>query len=246
MRKFLVSILLVLFASSYSYADNLYWFSAAGIKKPASKIADLYNKHHQNKVILLAGGTGQMLSQMIISKKGDIYTPVDSKFLKMAQNKGIVEKKVKLLKLTPVFGVSKNGKSKIKTFNDLEKGNVKIALGNSKTMALGKTSNYMLSKLPEKMRNNIEKNTVVRAINITQIVNYIKTNSVDAGIIFDSIAVSNNMTYIAIPKEYNQSKSGYVALINYSKNKKAARELFNFILNHKNIYKKYGFQVVNR
>ncbi len=244
MKKVILFFLVIFFCSHYAYSDNLYWFSAAGIKKPSAKIVDLYNKTHTDKVVLIAGGTGQILSQMIISKKGDIYTPIDSKFLDTAVKKNVIIDYVKIMKLTPVFGVCKEKGNLIKTFNDLAKKGVRIAVGNPKTMSLGKTSRYILSRLPNNIRHKIKNNVVVSAINISQIVNYVKTGSVDTGILFDAVAKTNDIDYIKIPEKYNQIKYGYVALVKFSKNKKRAKELFNFILSHKYIYKQYGFSMV--
>ncbi len=245
MKKIVIILMLISLLHSVAVADQLYWFCAAAVKKPSLKIVKLYNKTHKNRVFLIAGGTGQILQQMILSKKGDIYTSMDTKFFNQAKNKGIITKYTEFLKLIPVFGLSKIGEKKIHRFMDIFNPGIKIAGGNSKTMALGKTYSLILKKLPKKLSLKLKKNTVVYAINISQIINYLRMSNVDAGIVFKAVAKMNNLRFILIPKKYNQIKTGYVAEVIYGKNKKAKAQLYRFILNHLYIYKQYGFTLLN-
>ncbi len=242
--RYLLLLLMSVFVFSFnSYAYTLFWFTGAAVKKPSQKIAEMFNKTHSDKVVVIAGGTGQILQQMILSKKGDIYGCLDPKFFRMAQKKGLVESYVKFIKLIPVFGVSKEAEKRIRSFNDILKKGIKIAAGNPKTMALGKTYLYILNKLPENMRQKLKNNVTIEAINISQIVNYIKMNSVDAGLIFAAVAKINNIQYVSIPKQYNKIKTGYLAEMKFGKNQKAKNRLLNFILKHLNVYKQYGYKI---
>ncbi len=174
-KVFMVFSIILLF-SQLSFSTQLYWFCAAAVKQPSKEIAKLFNKsHRENKVVLIPGGTGQVLQQMILAKKGDIYTCLDEKFFRQAIKKGVVEKFSKVFELIPVFGLSQKGKGKIKKFWDLFKERMRIAGGNSKTMALGKTYALILKKLPEGLSKKLKKNTVVYAINISQVLNYLLT-----------------------------------------------------------------------
>lgn len=244
MKKMIFFTAIFMLFFNLSNAATLYWFCASAVKKPSEKIASMFNKTHKDKVSLITGGTGQILEQMILSNKGDVYACMDSKFFKMAKSKKITSGYIKFLKLTPVFGVSSQAKEKIKGFNDIFKKGVKIAAGNPRTMALGKTYLYILKKLPKKMENNLKKNVEVEAINISQIVNYIKMNSADAGILFKAVAKVNKIKYIRIPEQYNRIKTGYLIKMKFTSNKKLQNELFNFIIKHLDVYEQYGFEVI--
>ncbi len=246
MRYIALVIFMVAYLSCGLQAHTLYWFTGAAVKKPTEEIAKLFNKTHKDKVIVIAGGTGQVLQQMILSKKGDIYGCMDEKFFKLAESKGLVVRYRRFLRLTPVFGVAERAIGKIKGFPDLLKNGVKIAAGNPKTMALGKTYLYILSKMPEKEREELKKNVIIEAINISQIVNYIKMNTVDAGLLFGATARVNRIKYISIPGRYNRIKTAYLVEMVFDKNRKIRDELFNFILKHLNIYKKYGYRVIGQ
>ncbi len=247
MRYFLIVCAIIFSFSFSSFSYTLYWFTGAGIKKPAQKIAALYNETHKNRVVVIAGGSGQVLNEMIEAKKGDIYTLVDSIFLKKAQTHGIVVKYKKFLKLTPVFVVSKSKEKKLKNFYDLAKNGVKIAGGNPKAMSLGKAFNEIMKKLPKELSDKMNRNVKVRCLNVFQIVGYVKKGSVDAGIVLDKALIAKTgLRYLNIPKQYNVNRYGYLTLVSYSKHKKEALELFNFIWKHRDVYLKYGFEVVNK
>ncbi len=246
MKKILFFLVLFLLPFS-SNAGMLYWFSASAVKKPSREIVSMFNAaHKKDKVFLITGGTGQLLERMILSKSGDMYSCMDSKFFHIAQSKGIVKRYIKFLKLTPVFGVSQRSYDKVKIFDDLFKKDIKLAVGNPKTMALGKTYLYILNKLPKNKQAKLKSNVIVKAINISQIVNYIKTDSVDAGLLFKSVANVNHIGFVQIPKQYNHIKTGYLVEMSFAENKKASDKLFEFIKNHLNVFRKYGFEVIYR
>ena len=244
-KKIFMIFLIMLLLNQISFSAQLYWFCAAAVKQPSKEIEKLFNETHpKDKVILIPGGTGQVLQQMILAKKGDIYTCLDEKFFRQAERKGIVERFSKVFKLIPVFGLSEKGRKRIKSFGDLFKKGIRIAGGNPKTMALGKTYELILKKLPRTLSNRLKENTAVYAINVSQIVNYLKMSAVDAGIIFRSLAKVNDFKFIEIPFKYNQIKTGYIVEITYGRNSKLKEELYRFILNHLFVYKKYGFTII--
>lgn len=244
-KVFLFFLVTVLVFSTDSKAFTLYWFTGAGIKKPAEQIARMYNKIHKNKVEIISGGSGTVLNEMLQSKKGDVYTLVDFLFLKKAIKHGIVVKHRKILKLTPVFAINKKDIGKIKTVADLSRNGVRIAGGNPKTFCLGLTFKEILRKMPAELSEKIRKNIVVECMNVLQIIGYIKSGATDAGIVLDKALIrSAHLPYITIPKKYNVHRYGFIALISYSRHPKAARTLYKFILNHLCVYKKFGFKVL--
>ena len=58
-------------------AASLTVFCAAGIKKPVEEIAAAYQKETGTEVRLQYGGTGTLLSQLKITKQGDLFIAAD-------------------------------------------------------------------------------------------------------------------------------------------------------------------------
>ena len=241
--KITIGLLLSL-TTSILYAEDIYWYVGAGLKEPAKEIISKYNKTHNDEAILILGGSGQLYQKIIMSKKGDLFTPGGEKYYKIALKEGVIYKGEKLLVNTPVFGIAKRASNKINSFKDLLKPGVKIVLGNSKTMELGDAFEKMSKKMPNYMLEALRKNTILEALNQPQIINYIRTSVVDAGILFEADANMYNIKYVKIPRKYSVDVIAYIALIKYSKNKELAQSFLDYIRKNINIFSKYGYNVV--
>lgn len=242
--KFFLSLFLCLFAFN-AYAEKIYWYLAASMTKPGKAIVKQYNETHEDEVVLIPGGSGQILNKIILSKKGDLYASANEKYYKKASSENVVFYGEKLLVQTPVFGVSKKAETRITGFDDLLKPGVKIALGNPDTMAIGKTYQMKIEpKMPEKVADKIKSNTIINPTNVSQTTNYVLSSTVDAGLMFDSGARLNNLKYVKIPDAYNIRVTAYISLVKYSKNKESAKSFLEYVRRNSQIFEEYGYNVV--
>lgn len=242
--KVLLSLFLCLFAFK-AYAETIYWYLGAAMTKPGKAIVEQYNKTHDDEVILILGGSGELLNKIILSKKADIYTPANEKYYKKALSENVIFEGEKLLVQTPVFGISERAESKITSFDDLLKPGIKIALGNPDTMALGKTYQMEIEpKIPKGTADQIRANIVINPVNISQTINYVLSSTVDAGLMFDSVAKLNNLKYVEIPDEYNTTLTAYISLVTYSKNKELAKSFVEYVRRNLHVFEEYGYSVV--
>jgi molybdate transport system substrate-binding protein len=250
MIKILFSIFFIFFSFNLFAAQKntqIYWYLASSMTKPGKEIVDKFNKNSKDiKVNLITGGSGQLLSKILLSKKADIYTPASVSFMKKAEKDNVVEKSFLMLKQTPVFAISPKTNKKINRFEDLYNKEIRIAFGKENTMALGKLYKNIENKMDKNTQKKLRDNMVVKAINISQIVNYLKTNTVDAGILFDSTAKANNLKYIEIPKKFKVEAKVNTLLLNTSKNKQASEDFIKFIFENKRIFEKYGFNFIGK
>ncbi|NQU65985.1 MAG: substrate-binding domain-containing protein [SAR324 cluster bacterium] len=226
-------------------AKDLYWYLASSMVKPGK---DIVAKYHQkqtlSRIFLIIGGSGQLLSKIELAGQGDIYTPASVSFLDRAREKGLVRTERLLLYQTPVFGVSQSGRAKIKTFNDLLRPGIQLALGNPKTMALGATYLQVEEKMGRQLSGQIRANSRLEAINISQIVNYLLSDVVDAGLISDTVARANQLYQVDIPEKFVTRSAAFIIRLACSTAEEAELERFEtFILNQHLIFNKYGFQL---
>jgi molybdate transport system substrate-binding protein len=211
------------------------------MSKPGKEIVDKYNKTHESsKIYLTLASSSMLLSKILVSEKGDLYTPGSEYFLEKAEKLGLIKSSRPLLKQTPVIGLSKSGIKKIHNFNDLVSPDIKIALGNPKLTVLGKTFLKMKTKMKPDFVKLLEQNTVVEGINAHQIANYILSDTVDAGMIFDTVAKANNIPYIEIPPQINTTSQAYMVTL---KNSKEVQDFINFVYLQKQIFQKYGYEL---
>ncbi len=205
MKKTVSLILIICIGfSSKCLAEELIWYVASSMLTPAKKVTELFNQQYKtHRVLLITGGSGQLLSKIRLSKKGDIYSPASRHYLEESKKKGLSKKHTVFLIQTPVFGLSKNGVQKISSFSDLVSPGIKISVGNPQTMALGRLYLKIEDKMSSETKKGIRNNTTVKALNVAQIANYLKRNIIDAGTIFNTVAVAYKIPYIEFPKDVN-------------------------------------------
>ena len=66
-------------------------YCAAGMKQPVEHIAHQYEKETGARIELQFGGTGTLLSQLRIAKKGDLFIAADEDSFEEAKKLGVIE-----------------------------------------------------------------------------------------------------------------------------------------------------------
>jgi molybdate transport system substrate-binding protein len=240
----LLSTFLLMTSISWA-AEDVYWYLGAAMKKPAKEIVDKFNQENKSfQVVLVLSGSGQLLSKISASQSGDIYTPGSEFFLHKAQELGIVKKYRKFLVHYPVFGVSNPS---LKTLTDLAEPGVRIALGNTKAMAMGKVYLRIEKKMDPKIAAGIRRNKVVEALNAPQIIGYLRQDVVDAGILPDATARVQGIPYIEIPAQWNIAERAYFIRLTYTArdNEKSVDIFERYLYNHLSIFTKHGYHIDN-
>ena len=87
---------------------------------------------------------------------------------------------------------------------------------------------------------------IVSALNILQIVNYLKTGTVDAGTIFEATALSHRLDYVKIPAQFNIPSTAHLIRLTFPVDNEAAVARFEvFILKQHAIFKRHGFKLLS-
>jgi molybdate transport system substrate-binding protein len=240
---FLLTVTLFACTSTFSYATELYWYLGASMTKPGQEITKLFNKGNPAfSVVLITGGSGQLLSKISAAGKGDLYTPAGLHYVKKTEKLGLLKNYSRLIDQTPVFALSASGQKKIHTWDDLTTPGVRIGLGNPATMALGRSYLKIQKKMGPELATTFKQNMVVETMNVSQVINYLKTDIIDAGIAFDSTAKANQLQYIKIPQKYNHVETAPLITLTNETNSDNTEYFIQFIRNHLDIFIKYGFQ----
>lgn len=229
-----------------SYGRDIYWYAAVVASKPAVEIVEAFNKNSEkDKIILITGGSGQLLNKIILSKKCDIYSPASTAYAgKAVESINYIPQK--MLKHKVAFGISPKASDKINSFEDLFKKGVKVAIGNPDTMAVGKIFyEKILPKFSGEMKDAIISNKIIDPVNISQTVNYLKANSVDVGVLFNSIARANNLKYIDMPEEYAFTAYYHIGVTKFSEDLDNTLKVIDFIKSQRDIFEKYGFEMAD-
>jgi molybdate transport system substrate-binding protein len=142
-----------------------------------------------------------------------------------------------------VLIVPKGNPLGLKGFNDLTGSSVKkIAIGDPASVPAGTYAQQAFTELG--LLNTIRSKFVLGA-NATQVLQYVDSGNVDAGVVYSTDALSDsNVAVVATgPADVNAGIVYPVALINTSKNEDAAKDYENYLFSQdaKTIFQKYGF-----
>ncbi|QEK13061.1 molybdate ABC transporter substrate-binding protein [Crassaminicella thermophila] len=221
-------------------------YSGAGLRKPMDELGKIFKEKYNIEVQYTYGGSAQILSQIELSRKGDVFIPGSSFYYEEADKKGLVGERYNVAYHIPVLVVPKNNPAEIKSIKDLGKEDVKVVLGDEKACAIGKVSRKILEK--EHLYEKVSKNKVASTATVNELLVYISMKQADATIMWeDNLNDAEDVKIIEIPKEKNIIKTIPISTIRNSLNKDLAQEFVDFVVSHKgkNIFEKYGFQIID-
>jgi len=120
-------------------AGEILVFAGAASKPPTEEATRAFEKKTGIKVNITFGGSGFVLSQMTLAKKGDIYFPGSSDYMELAKQKGLVfpETEQHVVYLVPAINVQKGNPKGIKTLRDLTRPGVRVAIANPDGVCVG-------------------------------------------------------------------------------------------------------------
>jgi len=122
-----------------SFAEELLVFAGAASKPPTEEAGRVFEKRTGVKVNLTFGGSGFVLSQMELGKKGDIYFPGSSDFMEVAKRKGLVfpESEKTVVYVVPAINVVAGNPKAVKSLHDLAKPGLRVAIANPEGVCVG-------------------------------------------------------------------------------------------------------------
>ena len=136
---FCVSIIIFFAIVPASFGKELFIFAGAASKPPTEEAAIAFEKKTGVKINLTFGGSGFVLSQMMLGKMGDIYFPGSSDFMEIAKQKGLVfsESERNVVYLVPAINVQKGNPKRIRSLRDLAKPGLRVVIANPESVCVG-------------------------------------------------------------------------------------------------------------
>ncbi|KQL53928.1 molybdenum ABC transporter substrate-binding protein [Heyndrickxia shackletonii] len=219
--------------------------AAASLQDALTDIkADFENVHPNITLNFNFGASGALQQQISQGAPVDLFfSAAKDKFQKLVQD-GLIEKKngTNLVGNDLVLVVPKGSKKGIKTFEDLTKVD-KLALGTPESVPAGQYGKETLDKL------NVWKaleGKVVYAKDVRQVLTYVETNNVDAGIVYKTDALTSQKVEIAATANDNTHEPIIypVGVIKNSTHLKEAQLFYKYLRNDKSkkTLEKYGFK----
>ena len=219
--------------------------AAASLKDAMDVIQNTYQEEHPEVTLKFNfGGSGSLQQQISQGAPVDLFfSAAEDKFDVLVEQGNIAkEDGVDLLGNSLVLVVPKE-KQSIKGFEDLAKTEIdKISIGTPETVPAGKYAKESLKKTD--LWKDVE-SKVVYAKDVRQVLSYVETGNVSAGIVYSTDAlVSDKVNIVATADSETHTPIIYpVGIIKDSKNYEEAKEFYSYLQSDDalKVFQKYGF-----
>ena len=227
---------------------NLTISAAASLQNVMDKIAKKYQDKQPNITINYHfNASGALAQQIEQGAPVDIFISAAPKQMNALEIKGLLltDTRQEFLKNQVVLIAPKDGNN-ISNFKDLSDDRFKkIVIGKPESVPVGEYSKEVLTslKLYDKLKDKL-----VFAKDVRQVLSYVETGNVDAGIVYQTDAkLSDKIKVIATAPETSHSPIIYpIAVLKDSKSTEAAKMFVQFLFSDeaKVVFEKYGFTMV--
>ena len=162
-------------------------FAAAVTKPVMEEAAKAFEATTGVRVDLVSGGSGTLVSQMKIAKRGDIFIAASPDYMETAVRDGVVDPGSKriLAYLIPVIIVQSGNPKGITGLEDLTRPGISLAIGNPETVAIGLYAYEILEK--NGLVQGVAPNVVTLAPDVTALETLVAMKKVDAIIGWDVV-----------------------------------------------------------
>ena len=225
------------------FSADLLLFAGAGMRQPTDHLVKVFQEETGHRVRVNYGGSGQLLSSILASGQGDLFMPGAFFYIQKLEKIGRVSSQQKLVAHTPVVGVNIHKAGLIRTFDDLAKPGLRLAMGDPKAMAFGRVARKILSRSP--LEEVILNNVVVYGATVKQLALYVAEGDVDAAIIgrADAFQFKDRIQMVKIPSRYFHPETIAIAVLKGSKYPKVAMRFCHFLASKRGmgVFKEFGF-----
>jgi molybdate transport system substrate-binding protein len=218
--------------------------AAASLQDALNEIKADFEKEHQGiKINYNFGSSGALQQQITQGAPVDLFFSAAEDQFKQLVDGGLIDKDkgVPLVGNELVLVIPKDSNKGIKSFADITKAN-KVSLGIPESVPAGKYAKQTLEKL--NVWEDIEPNTVF-AKDVRQVLTYVETGNVDAGIIYKTDALSSKKVELVATAEDNSHEAIIypVGIIKETAHPKEAQVFFEYLQTEKalEVLKRYGF-----
>jgi molybdate transport system substrate-binding protein len=248
---FFVQVAFIFMAAQNAYAPakGLMIFAGAASKPATEEVTKIFRERTGIPVDTVFGGSGFVLSQMKLARKGDLYFPGSSDFMELAKKEALVfsETEKKIVYLLPAINVQKGNPKGIHTLKDLTKDGIRVAIANPEMVCVGTYAVEIIERnLTSSEKEKFKRNLVNYTESCEKTANAISLKAVDAVLgwgVFQYWDPKRIETIYLKPEEI--LRIGYIpiAISQFTKDKILAQKFIDFLVSPggKTIFKKYHY-----
>ncbi|MDI6755566.1 MAG: molybdate ABC transporter substrate-binding protein [Thermodesulfobacteriota bacterium] len=230
-------------------AESLLVFAGAASKPPAEAVARIFSQQNNLPVKVTFGGSGFVLSQMKLSRRGDVFFPGSSDFMEKAKRENLIfpETEKIVAYLVPAINVQRGNPRNIRSLKDLLKPGLRLAIADPESVCVGTYAVEVIEKnLQPAEKEKFRKNLVNTVESCEKTANVISLKGVDAVIgweVFTHWDAGRIETIFLKPEEV--PRIGYipVAVSRFTRNFTLAKQFVDFLVSppSQSVFRKYGY-----
>jgi len=223
-------------------------FAGAASKPATEEAAQVFEQKTGIRVLLHFGGSGKMLADMKLTRKGDIYFPGSSDFMELAKKEGLVQSQTeeRLVYVIPAINVPRGNPAAILSLKDLARPGLRVGIARPDTVCVGLYAVEILEK--NGMAALVKPNIRVHAESCERVAQLAALGMVDAVLgwsVFSNWNPDKIETIMLKPQEI--PRIGYIpiALSSVCRNPVAAGQFIAFLKSDagRAILQKWGYLV---
>jgi molybdate transport system substrate-binding protein len=221
-------------------------FCGSASKPAMEEAARAFEEKTGIEVYLNFSGSGTVLSQMKISKSGDLYIPGSPDYMLLAEKDGIVDpESVKIVAyLVPAILVQHGNPRNIQSLSDLAKPGIEVGVGNPEAVCVGLYAYEILEY--NNLLAEVGANIVTHAESCSKTASLVALKSVDAILGWRVFSEWNPDTTDVVYLEPGQiPRLAYIpgAVSNYTQDEESAQKFLDFLLSSEGqeIFGKWGY-----
>ena len=244
-----IAILFVISLHTQSASAKLLLFAGAASKPATEEVVKAFHEKFRIPADVIFGGSGFVLSQMKLSRRGDIYFPGSSDFMEVAKREGLVypESEKIVVYLVPAINVQKGNPKRISSLKDLTKNGIRLAIANPEMVCVGTYAVEIIERnLNSQEKESLRRNLVNYTESCEKTANVISLRAVDAVIgwrVFQYWDPERIETVFLKPEEIPRIGCIPVAISKFTQDRALAQKFVDFILSPqgKSIFRKYNY-----
>lgn len=223
-------------------------FSGAGAKPAMDEVCYKFETQCGSEVKINYAGAGEALSQMMLSKSGDLYIAPEQRFMERGKEQQVIDSQTikTLAYMIPVVGVKKGNPKNITTIAALARPGIRVGITRPETTLLGRYALEIFQKAD--LANEIEKNITTQTARPDQLLTMLILDQVDAGIMwhfYQTLGPDKIEIIYLSPHQITGVGKMQIALSVFSKDRKSAQKFIDFATSSegKAIFQKHGYIV---
>ncbi len=146
-------------ATARAAPRSLEVFAGSASRPAVQELAEAFEMRSGTRVHVHFGGSGAVLSQMQLARRGDVYLPGSSDFMEIAKRRELVDPltEVRLFYLLPAIAVARGNPEGIRSLEDLARPGLRVGIARPETVCVGLYGVEALERsgLAERVRPNI-------------------------------------------------------------------------------------------